>query len=62
MFFKKEINILFENRVYNYIINFKEEFFSLSFVLYNISCNKIQELRRYLNKNFIKNFIRINRS
>ncbi len=41
IFFKKKTNILLKYRVYNHVINFKEEFLSSSFTLYNISRNKI---------------------
>lgn len=51
---------MFKHRVYDHVINFKKEFFSPSFKLYNINHNKMQELRRYFDKNLIKNFIKIN--
>ena len=41
MFFKKEVDILPEHRVYNHVINLKEEFLSSSFTLYDISRNEI---------------------
>ncbi len=41
VFFKKKIDILLKHRVYNHVINLKEEFFSSSFTLYDINRNEI---------------------
>ena len=59
-FFKKKIDILFKYYICNYIISFKKGFLFSNFALYDINYNKIQEFRKIFNKNFIKNFIRIN--
>ena len=62
MFSKKEIDTLFEHRAYDHVINLKERSLSSSFTLYDMSRNEMQELRRYLNENLIKGFIRVSRS
>ncbi len=41
VFFKKKTDILFKYRVYNHVINLKEESLFSSFRLYNINCNKM---------------------
>ena len=62
VFFKKEVNILSSHRVYDHVIHLKEDAQLLVFALYDMSHNEAQELRRYLNENLSKKFIRVNRS
>ena len=61
VYFKKEVDILFSHRAYDYVIHLKKDAQSLVFVLYNMSYNEAQELHRYLNENLNKKFIRVNR-
>ncbi len=61
VFSKKETNILSSYRFYDYVIHLKEDAQSLVSVLYDMSRNETLELRRYLDKNLNKEFIRVSR-
>ncbi len=62
VFFKKKVNILSLHQAHDYVIHFKKDAQFSVFTLYNISCDKILELRRYLNENLSKDFIQVSRS
>ncbi len=57
IFFKKNVDILSLHWVHDHVIHLKEDVQLSVFALYNISCDKILELRRYLNENLSKDFI-----
>jgi len=57
IFFKKNVNILFLHQAYDHVIHLKEDAQFSVFALYDISCDEILELRRYLNENLSKDFI-----
>ena len=61
VFFKQKTNILSQHEFYDHVIHFKKNAQLFNFALYNINYNKITKLCRYLNKNFNKKFIRVNR-
>jgi len=48
------------HQAHDHVIHFKENAQFSIFTLYNISCDKILELRRYLNENLSKDFIQVN--
>jgi len=50
------------HQAHDHVIHFKEDAQFSIFALYDISCNKILELRRYLNENLSKDFIWVSRS
>ena len=62
VFSRKEADTLPEHRLYNYAIHLKEGAQPLASTLYGISRNEIEELRRYLDENLSKGFIRASRS
>ena len=62
VFFKKEVDILLSHRVYDYVIHLKKDAQFFVFALYDMNHNETQELRRYLDENLNKEFIRVNRS
>ncbi len=62
IFFKKNVNILSSHQAHDYVIHFKEDAQSSVFALYDMSRDKILELRRYLNENLSKDFIQVSRS
>ena len=58
---RKKIDTLFKHELHDHVIYFqKNERFSI-FVLYDINHNEVLKLRRYLNENFNKEFIRVDR-
>ncbi len=59
VFFKKNVDILSLHRTHDYVIHLKEDAQFSVFALYDMSCDKILELRRYLNENLSKDFIRV---
>ncbi len=59
IFFKKNVDILFLHWVHDHVIHFKEDAQFSVFALYNISRDKILELRRYLDENLSKKFIQV---
>ena len=61
VFFKKEVDILSSHRVYDHVIHLKKDAQLLVFALYDMSHNETQELRRYLDENLSKKFIRVSR-
>ena len=62
VFLRKEADTLPEHRPYNYTIHLKEGTQPLASTLYGMSRNEIEELRRYLDENLSKGFIRASRS
>jgi hypothetical protein len=62
VFFKKKFKILSSRRSYDHVINFKKNTQISSQTLYDMSRIEIEKLRRYLNENLVKEFIRISRS
>ena len=62
VFSKKEADTLPEHRAYDHAINLKGDAQPPSSALYGMSRNEIQELRRYLDENLAKGFIRASRS
>jgi len=61
VFFKKNVDILPSHRAHDHVIHLKEDAQFSVFALYDMSCDEILELRRYLNENLSKDFIRISR-
>ncbi len=59
VFFKKNVDILFLHQAHDYVIHLKEDAQFSVFALYNMNHDKILELRRYLNENLSKDFIRV---
>ncbi len=59
VFFKKNVDILSLHWVHDHVIHFKEDAQFSVFTLYNMSCDKILELRCYLNENLSKDFIQV---
>ncbi len=59
VFFKKNVDILSLHWVHDYVIHFKEDAQFSVFTLYNMSRDKILELRCYLNENLSKDFIQV---
>jgi len=57
VFFKKNVDILSLHQAHDHVIHLKEDAQFSVFALYNMSCDKILELRRYLNENLSKDFI-----
>ena len=53
--------MLLQHKFYDHVIHFKKNVQSFNSALYDMSHNKITKLRRYLNENFNKKFIRISR-
>ncbi len=62
VFSKKEADTLPKHRAYDHAINLKEGSLPPSSRLYGMSRNEMQELRRYLDENLTKGFIRASRS
>ncbi len=62
VFFKKNADILPSHWAHDHVIHLKEDAQFSVFALYNISRDKILELRRYLNENLSKDFIQVNHS
>lgn len=61
VFFKQETNMLSQHESHDHAIYFKKDVQLSSSVFYNINYNEATELRRYLNENFNKRFIRVSR-
>ena len=61
VFFKQKTNMLFQHEFYDHVIHFKKNVQFFNFALYDMNYNEITKLRRYLNENLNKKFIRINR-
>ncbi len=61
VFFKKNVDILSLHRAHNHVIHLKEDVQFSVFALYDMSRDKILELRRYLNENLSKDFIWVSR-
>ena len=61
VFFKQKTNMLFQYEFHDHVIHFKKDVQFFNFALYDISHNEVTKLRRYLNENFNKKFIRISR-
>ncbi len=59
VFFKKNVDILFLHQAHDHVIHLKEDAQFSVFALYNMNHDKILELRRYLNENLSKDFIRV---
>ena len=53
--------MLLQHKFYDHVIHFKKNVQSFNSALYDISHNEVTKLRRYLNENFNKEFIRVNR-
>ncbi len=62
IFFKKNVDILSLHRAHDHVIHLKEDAQFSVFALYDMSRDKILELRRYLNENLSKDFIQVNHS
>ncbi len=62
VFFKKEVDILLKHETHDHAIHLKEDAQASAFALYGMSHNEAQELRRYLDENLDKGFIRASRS
>ncbi len=62
VFFKKNVDILSLHQAHDHVIHLKEDAQFSVFTLYNMSCDKILELRRYLNENLSKDFIWVSHS
>jgi len=62
IFFKKNIDILSLHWVHDHVIHLKKDAQFSVFALYDMSRDKILELRRYLNENLSKDFIQVSRS
>ncbi len=60
VFFKKNINILSLHQAHDHVIHLKEDAQFSVFALYDINCDEILELHRYLNENLSKDFIWVN--
>ncbi len=60
VFFKKNVDILSLHQAHDHVIHLKEDAQFSVFALYNMSRDEILELRRYLNENLSKDFIRVN--
>ena len=61
VFFKQKANMLLQHEFHDHVIHFKKSVQFFNSVLYDMSHNEVTKLRRYLNENFNKKFIRINR-
>jgi hypothetical protein len=61
VFFKKNVDSLLEHRFYDHVIKLKDDFSILNQTLYEMSRNKIEKLRRYLDENLAKKFIRVSK-
>ena len=61
VFFKQKTNMLSQHGSHDHAIHLKEGVQLFSSALYDMSHNKVTELRRYLNENFNKEFIRVSR-
>ncbi len=59
IFFKKNVDILSLHWVDDHVIHLKEDAQFSVFALYDMSRDKILELRRYLNENLSKDFIQV---
>ncbi len=59
VFFKKNVDILSLHQAHDHVIHLKKDAQLLIFALYNMSYDKILELRRYLNENLSKDFIQV---
>ncbi len=57
VFFKKNVDILSLHQAHDHVIHLKKDAQFSIFALYDMSCDEILELRRYLNKNLSKDFI-----
>ena len=62
VFSRKESEVLPERRPYDHAINLKDGFQPPNQALYGMSRDEIEELRRYLDDNLAKGFIRASRS
>jgi len=62
VFSKKETDILLKHETHDHAIHLKEGAQAPAFALYGMSHNEAQELRRYLDENLGKGFIRASRS
>jgi len=60
IFFKKNVDILSLHQTHDHVIHLKKDAQSSVFALYDMSRDKILELRRYLNENLSKDFIQVN--
>ncbi len=60
VFFKKKVDILSLHQAHDHVIHLKEDAQFSVFALYNMSCDEILELRRYLDENLSKEFIQVN--
>ena len=58
---RKKVDILFKHESHDHVIHFQKNKRFLIFVLYDMSYNEILKFRRYLNENFNKKYIRVNR-
>ena len=61
-FSKKDSDVLADHRPYDHAIKLKEGFQAPNQALYGMSRDEIQELRRYLDANLAKGFIRASKS
>ena len=61
VFFKQKVNMLLQHEPHDHAIHLKKNAQSPNSALYDISHNEVTKLRRYLNENFNKEFIRVNR-
>jgi len=61
VFFKKNVDILSSHWAHDHVIHLKEDAQFSIFALYDMSRDEILELRRYLNENLSKDFIRVSR-
>jgi len=59
VFFKKNVDILSLHQAHDHVIHLKEDAQLSIFALYDMSCDEILELHRYLNENLSKDFIQV---
>jgi hypothetical protein len=62
IFFKKNVDSLLEHRFYDHVIKLKDDFSTFNQTLCEMSRNEIEKLRRYLDENLTKKFIRVSKS
>jgi hypothetical protein len=61
VFSKKNFDIFLDHRFYDHVIKLKKNVQVSSQALYEMNRNEIEELRRYLKENLVKEFIRVSR-
>ena len=61
VFFKQKADMLFQHELHDHVIHLKKDAQFFNSALYDMNHNEITKLRRYLNENLNKKFIRVNR-